>query len=378
MTTPDPLPTLGSSPEDVAADVTATDPAVAARPWSPGRAVTDPPQARFAEHALVHLLQETADTCASGLAGSASMCYLAHRSSGTLDFDFVLPDRIPDAHPVTRQPNLSQALDRMSQHVCFLMQSLDGFLGRAMTGALIRVLVQGPVGVIVGDHVLVHQHLVAAHCHQQYPDDTGSLTTERPGVRATDVDVAEVCDQLRERAGVPGLNLGGWRPPSPRFDETALPAAGEVPLTYLDEAAEACSTDDVRAGVLAEALHPKRLHFLALTGPDGVLASADLLDDRSLGHFALRLAPDPRRRLYRTMAERYPEIRRQLGSAVRSVTGEVFDRLVLDVEQGAIYVHRLDDLRYLLGVTLLQSSVAASDDDLARFTARLRSGCSGA
>lgn len=374
MTTPDPLPTPGSLPKEPVPEATPTDLAIDGRPQPPEPAVTDLPQPRFAAHAPAHLLQDTADTCACVMAGSAPMCYLAHRSSGVLDFDFVLPDRIPDAHPVTGQPDLARALERMSQRLYFLTQSLDNVLGQAMTGALIRVLAQGPVGAIICDQVLVHQHLVAVSCHQPYPDAAESLTTERPGVRTADADLARICDQLRERAGVSGANLGGWRRRSPRFDETALPDASEVPTTYLDEAAETGFPEDVRAQVLSEALHPKRLHFLALSGPDGVLASADLLDDRSLNHFALRLAPAPRRRLYRTVAERYPEIRRQLVPALRSVTGEVLDRLVLDVEQGAMYIHRLDGLRYLLGVTLLQNSVADSDDDLARFTARIRAG----
>jgi hypothetical protein len=374
MTTPDPLPTPGSPPTEPVPEATTTDPAIAGRPQPPGPAVTGLPQPRFAAHAPAHLLQDTADACAAVMAGSAPMCYLAHRSSGVLDFDFILPDRIPHAHPVTGQPDLSRALQRMSQRLYFLTQSLDGFLGQAMTGALVRVLAQGPVGAIICDQVLVRQHLVAVICHQRYPDDAEPLITERPGVHTVDADLARICDQLRERAGVSSANLGGWHRRSPRFDETPLPDAGKVPTTFLDEAAEAGSSEDIRARVLSEALHPKRLHFLALAGPDGVLASADLLDDRSLSHFALRLAPDPRRRLYRTVAERYPEIRRQLVPALRSVTGEVLDRLVLDVEQGSIYLHRLDDLRYLLGVTLLQRSVADSDDDLARFTARIRTG----
>jgi hypothetical protein len=378
MTTPDPLPTPDSLPRAPVPEATTTNPAITGRPQPPGSAVTDLPQPRFAAHAPAHLLQDTADTCASGMAGSAPMCYLAHRSSGVLDFDFVLPDRIPDTHPVTGQPDLPRALERMGQRLYFLTQSLDNVLGQAMTGSLVRILAQGPVGAIMCDQVLVHQHLIAVCCHQPYPDDAEPLTTERPGVRTADDDLSGICDQLREQAGVSGANLGGWRRRSSRFDETALPAAGEAPTTYLDEAAETGSPEDIRAQVLSGALHPKRLHFLALTGPDGVLASADLLDDRSLNHFALRLAPAPRRRLYRTVAERYPEIRRQLVPALRSVTGEVLNRLVLDVEQGAIYIHRLDDLRYLLGVTLLQHSVADSDDDLARFTARMRAGRPGA
>jgi hypothetical protein len=81
-----------------------------------------------------------------------------------------------------------------------------------------------------------------------------------------------------------------------------------------------------------------------------------------------------RRRFYEGFAAELVALTGRLDRLVRAPLGGPLDRLVLDVEQGALVVRRLGPREHLVGVTVDQEQVAGAEDALAALTRDLRAG----
>ena len=108
-------------------------------------------------------------------------------------------------------------------------------------------------------------------------------------------------------------------------------------------------------------LSPVDLQFLAFyTFKDECLFYLDLLDDESMRRFNIRDTPQ-RRGLYEQAGRHARGVARRLERRFRSLDSGAMVRFVIDVEKGALFWYRLRDLGYLLGVTLDQTEVDATD-----------------
>jgi hypothetical protein len=79
---------------------------------------------------------------------------------------------------------------------------------------------------------------------------------------------------------------------------------------------------------------------------------------------------DARRKFYNDFAMELSNVVSTLGRLTRSSVGGRLFRLVLDVEQGAIFYYRLRVNDYLVGVTLDQDQVHVADDKMALLARR--------
>jgi hypothetical protein len=109
-------------------------------------------------------------------------------------------------------------------------------------------------------------------------------------------------------------------------------------------------------------LDPHDLQFVALVRDGIVEFCVDQFDERAMEpYFRAGYTVALRRKFYRELAPELQYHVRDLGRIGYPLIGRGLDRIVLDVQRGAIYYYRLDAGSYLMGVTLNQFSVAVAD-----------------
>jgi hypothetical protein len=95
---------------------------------------------------------------------------------------------------------------------------------------------------------------------------------------------------------------------------------------------------------------------------DEIVFLADVFEHDELSlYFAGPVTPSYRRRYYRELGEQLAEIRTRLGRVSAHMLSGRLKRVVLDVEQGAVYYFRVSSRVYLVGVTLHQPRVRTMD-----------------
>jgi len=106
------------------------------------------------------------------------------------------------------------------------------------------------------------------------------------------------------------------------------------------------------------------LHFVAFyTAADECLFYMDVLDDETMRRFNIRNTAD-RRRLYEQQGRYTRGLVRRLDRRFRDLDSGSLVRVVLDVEQGALFYYKLRDVGYMLGVTIDQTEVDPTDRKL--------------
>ena len=115
------------------------------------------------------------------------------------------------------------------------------------------------------------------------------------------------------------------------------------------------------AALCRAAVNPVGLQYVAHFRDTALLSSTDRFDEKSLSHLFVRISPEARRRMYAELGAQVPARAVDLSQAVRTLLPSTLERVVLDVEQGAIFIHHLIGEEFLLGVTLSQNRVATAD-----------------
>ncbi|MEU4743088.1 hypothetical protein AB0G02_21850 [Actinosynnema sp. NPDC023658] len=295
--------------------------------------------------------------CREAIVESPALHYLAHYSSGVFDFGIDAlgdPAAAPDALPGgTRR----EELKRLGRHLTFQVATLDRALQEVRTGRLIRTVLHTEEGALFCDSVVPSEHVVGLVLDHA---GTGPLFGH-PAVDEADRAVAGLATRLRRQLSLGSLNPGGWESadqvtPLPVLDEGAQPhvTVGEGPLT-------ACLA----------AVRSQDLHLVAHVVAGEVLAMVDCLGDPSLAPFFNQITVDARRRFYHGFVGELGTLTTKLNRAVSPVVGGLMERLVLDVEMGAIYYYRLRAGEYLVGVTIDQSRVRAADDRMSALAQEL-------
>lgn len=269
------------------------------------------------------------------------------------------------------------------QQFAFMMTDLDGELSRAETGRLIRMVLHAQQGAMLGVAVTPQNYIVgivfgtAAAAAGEPPRSLPSV----PLVRDADRFTCEMATRLRDWLGLPSQNPGGWLPDRDQV-------RGTPPLAAPEQAAQVEQVEQVEQAVprrrewslpgepsatwLGEALHPEELAYLA-HGRDGrVVAEADVFENHWISAGRPPGEPaDATRAYYRGLAERFESQARQLGQVARQAVRGRLLRIVLDVEQGAVYYYRFKRNEYLVGVTMNQSRVSQADERLGDLVAEL-------
>jgi hypothetical protein len=288
--------------------------------------------------------------------------------------------------PTADEPEFDTWHERTGRQLYYLLCELEPELAELRSGALIRTVVQLP------DRAVFY-YLIESGTHLY-----GS-TSRTDRLEEVDRQVADLVNRVRRSVKYSPLNYGAYS--SMRRDAAWLAEAGHggeesvdesgsfrslrdmepttdvppvpAPAAPVDEAELFWSRDHdapespAASGAMAASLATTGLHYVALHHVDGRPGtSVDLLDHRDLDPFFTVTDRERRRARYRRIGELLPGVVEQMNRSLRALTDGELARLVLDVEQGAIYFHALPNARYLVGVTLDQERVADADARMAR------------
>jgi hypothetical protein len=271
-------------------------------------------------------------------------------TSGVTDFAVDAFDDLPDG-----SQRLRQACNKTARLVASVTTIQDGKLADVRTGQLIRVVLHGERGAVYCLSVVPGQYIVGFTIAPA-PDDT-DLSKVNP-VHATDEAISALVGRLRNRMGLTEQNPGSFHRRGETRSDRSLPPA------------VAGQRDRAEFGLMEAEVDPADLHLAALMAPGDELV-VDQLGHPQLSRFFGLIGVEARRKFYAEFARDLPKTAGQLGRLVRTSVGGSLVRLVLDVEQGAVYWYRLGAGRYLMGVTLDQEQVEAADDKMARLARRL-------
>ncbi|WDZ86927.1 hypothetical protein [Micromonospora cathayae] len=316
-----------------------------------------------------------------------SVAHLARYHTGSCDFALDAAQPHGPAGPLAVTADERQLIGRDVVHV---MADLDEQLRPPRTGDLVRLLLHTDRGALFCLSVLREQFLVALAWSSGAVDP---LPTRDPAVRAADMELSALANRLRESVSQQPVNYGGWLGPSGTTLTSGVrelrprsgpPATPEDPVTAGVDPPPRPRAADGRPyrpgagdppGTLTATcrryLDVGDLHYAAVCRAGQIEATADVLDDPRLDRFFDDTTPERRRAFYHLLGQRIDVHLRTLVRAVHLALGSRVRRLVLDVEQGALYCYPVGLDRYLLGVTLDQHLVWAADEKAARLARRL-------
>ncbi len=260
--------------------------------------------------------------------------------------------------------SVSAAHERTGRDLYYVLQDLEPDFAHLRTGALIRTVLRLPDGAVFYYMVEPGIHLYGA-------------TAAVEQIEELDESIAEIVNDLRTVVRYSPLDFGSYR--SRRLTSELPPTAREtVPAQAAPDTSGAPRTapawpgrggDDEGTSVLAalrRALRTDGLHYLAYYPHPSSPEVIDIFEQPDLQKFFRSATPDHRRTRYRRMGALLPSVIHRMNESLRAVMRGELVRVVLDVEQGAVYFHTLPGSRFLVGVTLDQSRVAESDDQITR------------
>lgn len=293
--------------------------------------------------------------CERALASDAVVTHLAHYSQGLHNFSV---DRLG-----TDESRRREELVALGRTLSLLHAGFDRTLRDVRTGALVRTVLHSMQGAAICVVIQPGDLLVGVVSAQE---DGGPLS-EVARVRSADVTASRLAVGLRAQTRQSSYNPGGWE----TVDDQLAPfvtAATEPAVSVRVPAGR--GVDRARAA-LAETLRRGDVHFVAYHVDGQVAVSGDTFGAPELEVFFTQITVDARRRFYLSFTRELATSLTSLNRSVTPVPGGRLLRLVLDVEQGAVYYYRLDSRRYLVGVTLDQGRMPQADLDMAVLAARM-------
>ncbi|SNR24339.1 hypothetical protein [Actinomadura mexicana] len=178
------------------------------------------------------------------------------------------------------------------------------------------------------------------------------VAREGTAVETGDRQMAQISDRVRELYSLGPENLGGYSTFVPALPDVPDPA----PVLFEAPGADARLVELSRRQVT-----PLDLHYVSGHRGGEHLFSTDVLADDSLGKFFRRVSVAEHRKRYEEILLLSRQLVRSLSYQLRPVLRGRLSRLVMDVEQGALYYRCLPDDTGLFGVTLEQKNVWDAD-----------------
>lgn len=297
--------------------------------------------------------------CRRALIQSPELHYLGHYTEGAYDFSY---DRLDST---SGQPDRMD-YERMGVQIANAVRSVDRILQEARTGALIRTVVHGWRGLVICCSARPNEYVVGfSHAPTALPAE-GTALSLRSGARNVDEAIGRLVTDLRKQVSLGSQNPGSWisaKPDDVEFPPVDAPAV----QPYVEGAA-----DQRLTGLFLDRVDPADLQLVAYCRDGQVKFSVDQLDHPQLGPYFQEISVTERRLFYRNVCQQFPMIARKFGRISVSATGGKVERLVLDVEQGAIYYCRIRPGEYLAGVSMVQQQVAEADDKISEIALACR------
>lgn len=307
------------------------------------RRPTASPVLLHAEHWNTKVQEDISELCQRHVAECPAIRSVAHYSNGVLDFVV----HAADAEPLLGGPLMDRRIDaegRPGHQLVRCVQDFDRSLTALRTGELMRTVVATPSAAMYCGRVKADQHLVG-------------ITLEGDGIEPMDDRLNTLVTQIRSLMNLPNEYPGG-------ADVEYVAPEGTEGLQFLigrvvDEQAQARLR-----GIWHRHLNHTDLQYLAYYRSWELICVGDAFDTPRLGLHFLATEPSSRRRKYRDIAGGLRTDIARLRDTLQPVSHNPINRLVLDVQEGAVYIHWVSEGRhgdFLLGVTLDQHQVGNAE-----------------
>ncbi|QXJ21205.1 hypothetical protein AGRA3207_002037 [Actinomadura graeca] len=299
--------------------------------------------------------------------------HLARYDHGAIGFTVDrLDDPGADAAQAGASPERRPFYLAAEQQLAFLVTALDRELDPAETGRLIRVVLHAEQGAMFCGSVTPRTWVLGIAFGQAAarPGRPPQVLPRVGLVRDADIALSGLSTELRDILSLPSQNLGGWLTAPP---DGPGPSRDEAPPDGDHQAGLLATGTSPLVDRLADLLDARELVYAAHVASGKVTGSADLF-----GNVAVASARPPgmdasaSRAFYGQLAGQVAVHVRMLGQIARQAVRGRLLRVVLDVEQGAVYYYRLGASDYLVGVTINQKRVSSADDRMGELATGLR------
>ncbi|MEU8549790.1 hypothetical protein AB0C81_22840 [Streptomyces roseoverticillatus] len=285
---------------------------------------------------------------------------LSHYSNGILDFVVCRTDRGPLGSTVADAGGELPDESLPGSRLLLCAQDLGGILRPLGTGDLMRTVVANAGGGLWGGRVKAGEFLAA-------------LTETAASVETMDSMMNTLVSRIRtEVHGLPGELPGGAPDATPgRIAEHVLPRID------FGTAAQQGSVDEERLRHLLQShLNTTDLQYAGYYRDWTLVCVGDVFDAPELGPRFLNISVRSRRSAYRDLSQRLSGHLSRLTDALHlgalpEPGGAPVDRLVLDVQEGAVYVAWTSPSEFVVGVTLEQPQVGNAEIRLNHLTRAL-------
>ncbi|GIJ80429.1 hypothetical protein SAMN05443287_10458 [Micromonospora phaseoli] len=293
--------------------------------------------------------------CRELLLGGTGIYHIAHYTGGVLDFSLDLlghpsaPVAIDGAEPAQRR----ETHRLVGAQLVYRAADLSRRVWELQCGGLVRLAVQTRADLVFCNTVIGGEHVVG---FGSLPASTTDAVADPSRAGEIDRAAAQLATALRQLVRLPSQNPGGW--------QTAGDAQVPVSPSTVDFMAYVVGSPEV-GGLLTTALRPAGLHYLSHHRAGEQTAAADILRHPDLEPFFSRgVTVAGRRTRYERLAGDLSLLSLQVSRDLRRTVAGQVERLVLDLEIGAVFYYLLAPEEYLFGVALDQDWVTQADLDM--------------
>lgn len=300
------------------------------------------------------------ELCEAAVGDTPGIRSVSHFSNGILDFTVHRPDRAPLSSLVAEPGRDAQDEALPGSRLLLCAQDLGSLLHPLGTGDLMRTVVANGHGGLWGGRVKPGEYLAAvADDGRDVPAMDAAMNTLVTRIRTS---VHKLPDEM------PGGN------------DDAAPGAPDHSERLRVDFGTAAEQDDAYEQRLRSLwgrhLGVAELQYAAYYKDLTLVCVGDVFEDPELGPRFMDVSVQTRRTAYRELAR---SLRRHVVrlTDVLSLVGQpsqgqrAMDRLILDVQEGAVYVTWPSPREFVIGVTLDQTQVANAEARLDQLTSCL-------
>ncbi|MGV9630758.1 hypothetical protein [Streptomyces sp. NPDC003487] len=296
------------------------------------------------------------EMCEETVAATPAIRSLCHYSNGILDFAVLRAPLAPLSSLVTEPGDEDSGESLPGSRLLLCAQDLGLVLRPLGTGELMRTVVAGPRGGLWGGRARPGEFLAA-------------VTDLGDGVPATDAAMNRLVTRIRtEIHSLPDELLGG--DPVAKAHLASIPAPESPRIDFGTGAAADTGYEERLRHLWRAHVNTTDLHYAGYYRDWTLVCVGDVFDARELGPRFIDVSVRTRRTAYRDLSRslrgHVVRLTDALGLIAPPVPGRApLDRLVLDVQEGAVHVHWTSPHAFLLGVTLDQRQVGHAEQRLA-------------
>ncbi|MFE9253642.1 hypothetical protein [Streptomyces sp. NPDC006879] len=287
------------------------------------------------------------ELCERGVTMTPAIRSLSHYSNGILDFAVIRAERVPLISLVTESDDERRDEALPGSRLLLCAQDLGAVLNPLGTGELMRTVVANERAGLYGARATPGEFVAAA--------------TDIPGgTPAMDEAMNALITRIRDEVySLPDELLGGDR--SARPAANARDAGAVASVEFGTAAAQDPDYEQRLRDLWRAHVNTTDLHYAGYYRDWTLVCVGDVFESDALGPRFTNVSVRARRTAYRDLSRTLRGHLVRLTDALGLIVSAPVDRLVLDVQQGAVCVLWTSPREFLLGVTLDQRRVGEAE-----------------